>query len=73
MILTLENLKVPTLKQPDDLKSTATATDRRIWEKRVDEYVKRESMLEDNINTLYSLVWGQCTDSLRARIEAHVG
>eukprot|EP00978_Attheya_sp_CCMP212_P038666 scaffold193831_cov29-Attheya_sp.AAC.2 len=30
----------------------------------------RESYLEENLKTLYSLVWGQCTDAIRTRIEA---
>ena len=32
--------------------------------------MKRQSILNSNIKTLYSLVWGQCTNALRARIEA---
>ena len=47
-----------------------TDTEKRIWEKEVDEYMKRRSVLNLNIRTLYSLVWGQCTDAFRARIEA---
>ena len=48
----------------------ATRTQVRIWEKKVDEYVKRDNYLKENIKTLYSLVWGQCTDIMRQRIEA---
>eukprot|EP00978_Attheya_sp_CCMP212_P029308 scaffold103639_cov67-Attheya_sp.AAC.7 len=29
-----------------------------------------ESYLEENLKTLYSLVWGHCTDAIRTRIEA---
>ena len=41
-----------------------------LWEKRVDELTKRESKLEENLRTLFSLVWGQCTDPMRARIRS---
>ena len=41
-----------------------------MWEKRVDELVKRETKLEENLRSLYSLVWGQCTDPLRGKIRS---
>jgi hypothetical protein len=42
----------------------------RIWEKQVDEHVKRETMLEENLKTAYSLIYGQCSDVLRAKLES---
>jgi hypothetical protein len=45
-------------------------TQLRIWEKKVDEYVKRETYLVEKIKTVYSLVWGQCADVMRQRLEA---
>jgi hypothetical protein len=36
----------------------------------VDQYVKRNNLLESSIMTLYSLVWGQCTDAMQAKLEA---
>jgi hypothetical protein len=42
----------------------------RIWEKEVDEYVKRKLYLQENLKTLYSLVLGQCTDVVLAKLEA---
>lgn len=41
-----------------------------MWELEVTEYIRRKSYLDENLKTLYSLVWGQCTDIIRARIEA---
>ncbi len=35
----------------------------------MDEYVKQKSYLIDNIKRLYSLVWGQCTEVMRQRLE----
>ncbi len=68
--LAVENLELPTIPEPNDPATGASATKRRIWEKKVDEYVKRIRYLEENIKTIYSLVWGQCTEALRARVEA---
>jgi hypothetical protein len=44
-------------------------TEKRIWEKQVDEYVRKDSYLTENLKALYSLIWGQCTDVICARIE----
>jgi hypothetical protein len=41
-----------------------------MWEKKIDEFVKRKLPLEENLRTLYTLVWGQCTKIVRARLEA---
>jgi hypothetical protein len=68
--LAIENLGRPNLSLPTDPSDTATKTETRIGEKDVDEYVKKKTYLEENIKTMYSLVWGQCTDVIRARIEA---
>ena len=38
--------------------------------KEIDEYMKRLNYYEENKTTLYSLIWGQCTDIMRAKLEA---
>jgi hypothetical protein len=48
---------------------SSTKTETRIWEKEVDEYVRKKTYLNKYLKTLYSLVWGQCTDFMRTRIE----
>ena len=45
----------------------------RKWEKSIDGILKREDILEANMKTLYSLIFGQCTEVLRAKIEAVPG
>jgi hypothetical protein len=58
------------LDMPSDPPATASRTVTRIWEKEVDEYVKRKTCLQENLKTLYSLVLGQCTDVVLAKLEA---
>eukprot|EP00978_Attheya_sp_CCMP212_P010735 scaffold26100_cov31-Attheya_sp.AAC.7 len=72
--LTVEMLKIPTLAMP---KAAVAGTDGKvdsmaklISEKMVNEYVRQVTTLNLNICTLYSLVWGQCTDTMRQRVEA---
>jgi hypothetical protein len=58
----IENEKRHKVVGPPDLDATAAATYKRIWEKRVDEYVRRDLKLSDNCKKLYSLIFGQCAD-----------
>ena len=53
--LAITNMAVPTIQPPADPPQNATRTEIRLWEKRCDEVVKRETHLEENMKTLYSL------------------
>jgi hypothetical protein len=68
--MAVEQLARPTLEAPSDPPDDATKTQLRIWEKKVDEFVKRETYLDENLKTIYSLVWGQCTDIMRQKVES---
>ena len=68
--LVVENLELPVMAEPSDPPENTTRTQERIWEKQVDEFVKRSSYLTENVKTLYSLVWGQGTNIMRQKIEA---
>jgi hypothetical protein len=52
-----------------DVDEKTTATDKRIWEKDIDEYVRRKVNLTVNRKKIYSLILGQCTDYLKAKLE----
>jgi hypothetical protein len=67
--LAVENLSMPVMTEPNDPADTASKTQVRIWGKKVDKYVKRETYLSENMKTMYSLVWGQCTDVMRQKVE----
>ena len=68
--LVVENLEMVSITTPKDPPKDSTRTEERIWEKEVDEFVKRSTYLKENIKTLYSLVWGQCTDIMQQKVEA---
>jgi hypothetical protein len=68
--MVLETLAEPTFTEPMDLDATATRTQVRIWEKQVNEHVKSGNMLTENLRkTTYSLIYGQCSNALRAKLE----
>lgn len=60
----------PVKPQPLADESDIDETDTMIWKKEVDYYVKRVTMLDSNLRKIYSLVWGQCSDVMREKIEA---
>jgi len=68
--LAVEGLALPTLTMPTDPDASASKTELKIWDENVKEFVKRSNYLSENVKTLYSLVWGQCTDIMRQKIEA---
>jgi hypothetical protein len=45
-------------------------TARVIWKEEVSRYVKRKGKLNENIGSLYSLVMGQCTDAMKAKLSS---
>ena len=60
--------------QFDKLKPTnpgdnADKTNLRIWEKGVDEYAKRMTANRNNKEALYSIIWGQCSESMQSRLK----
>ena len=42
----------------------------KVYREEIKEFVKRKAILRDNISKLYSLVWGQCTAPMRAKVKA---
>lgn len=70
--LAVENLAIPVLPEPADPPAGATRTQTRIWEKKVDAFIKREILLNKNIKTIFSLAFGQCSDehAMPACVEA---
>jgi len=58
-------MKVPEMLLPKDLPAAASAAQKRQWEKRIEEISEKEIILEENMKTLYSIIWGQVLDVLQ--------
>ena len=54
---------------PDD---TANALTKSIATKKIDLYVKRDSILDENLQKEYSLIFGQCTELLKSKLKSSV-
>ena len=67
----IETLTLPTIPMPiapvaDPIPVLLAA----IFSEQVKEYVKHTSRLQENIKRLWALVWGQCSDTIRTRLQA---
>lgn len=76
---TLENMEKMDIEEPDDPPDGDdeevfnVKTKIEIWKRQVAEYVKRVQALEENIKTAYTLILGQCSDVLKAKLESQNG
>jgi len=57
-------------KKPADAGSQATETDKEIWKQEVAIYVKTKAAIDGHVQSLFLLVLGQCTEALKAKLEA---
>ena len=64
--LTMPTIPLPTAPVADPMPPLLAA----IFSEQVKEYVKQTSRLQENIKRLWALVWGQCSDTLRTRLQA---
>ena len=52
----------------DEIETHAVKTD--MYREDIKNYVKRRSILEDNMESVCEVVWGQCTQQTRAKVES---
>ena len=67
--LAVENLAVPMLEGPTAPTSTDALTI-AIFHEEVKEFVKRTKKLEENVQLLWVLLWGQAADAVCTKLEA---
>ena len=39
------------------------------WRKKYDKHLQKEDKLADNMRSVYSLVWGQCSQQMQAKLQ----
>jgi len=40
------------------------------WEKEMTNYITRKNVLESNLKSAYTIMWGQCSEALRAKVKS---
>jgi hypothetical protein len=69
-------LTVPTQVRPSAPIGTGTpavidAVDQEIFREEIRMFVKTKAAIESTMKSLYDLIWGQCSKSLRSRLRGH--
>ena len=67
--LAIENLALPVLQGPT-APTTADSLTVAIFREEVKEFVKRTRKLEENVQPLWALLWGQASDAVCTKLEA---
>ena len=67
MIKYQENYVIKEPPEPDDM---TNASKKRIWEKKIDQFVERESKYEQNRANLYSVIWAQCSSAMQSKLKS---
>ena len=67
--LAVENLTLPILQGPT-APTTTDALTVAIFREEVKEFVKRTKKLEENVQLLWALLWGQASDAVLTKLEA---
>jgi hypothetical protein len=50
---------------------TVDSVDQEIFKEKIRMYVKTEASIETTMKSLYDLIWGQCSESLRSRLRGY--
>ena len=71
MSLTKE-LKAPEVPLPKKLttEEAADALTAALWKEEVTEYSKRKGMVKQNLKALFTVIWGQCSESMRDKLKS---
>ena len=54
-----------TIKTDDGGDTPPNTGDVRMWGNEYDLFLKRETMFENNKTNYFSIIWGQCTQSMK--------
>lgn len=67
--IAVEKLELPERKLPDDPPKDSSPARMRMWKKELHEASRRKICLAENVNTLYWLVWDQCTFNMQMQLK----
>ena len=66
-----KQLILPTIDEPEDLDSNKTSKLKiALWERKVAGYSVRLDHLESNLKAAYAVIWGQCSEAMKAKLKS---
>jgi hypothetical protein len=66
----IDTLEIPDLEVPERPDDPDDRFEMDIWKTEYIEYRKSKKVLDENVKSLYHLVWGQCSDSMQSKIKS---
>ena len=70
MVTLTKDLKNPIVEEPPDLAEEETSRLKMaIFEKTVAAYVTRCEILKSNLQATYAVIWGQCSEAMKAKLQ----
>ena len=66
-------MAIPAINLPNDLAEGAGETMKMIFAEEIKEYVKRVRALASTAATVYTIICGQCSEDMKARIKTRAG
>ncbi|KAI2503212.1 hypothetical protein MHU86_11235 [Fragilaria crotonensis] len=63
-------MKLPTLEKPMRPGPDADETDLAIWNEDIRDYAKRKRVLRGNLAALQAVIWGQCSEAMKAKVKS---
>ena len=70
LLIAIKTMTVPELKIPDPAAANATEVEKEIWKLELVAFVKKRCKIADNLKRCYAVIWGQCTEYMKAKLRA---
>ena len=68
--IAVQTLQKPKFALPPNLTTDALDAEKELWKDAIKQVGKRLNYLDENIKTVYAIVWGKCTDIMQQKLEA---
>ena len=67
-----KRFKLNDVKEPEDLTSEEEKSDTKklIWKTNVQTYVKRVETQEKNCESIFAIIWGQCSTAVKNKLQS---
>jgi hypothetical protein len=65
-----DGMKKPVIPEPEDLPHNPMKKQEFAWQTAMKLYYLRVDELQSNLNSLYSVIWGQCSEKLKTKIRS---
>ena len=65
-----DDMKEPHIEAPDDIFDDATTKEVFLWQASMKTYNLRSDELKSNLNSLYSVIWGQSSENMKTKLRS---